>query len=73
VLTVLHPRRVPGIDEVSRILPGLTPLPSADEATWWSDVVVPWGAAQDPGLRLAEAIALALRGRLVDLTQLPQE
>ncbi|MBF4577764.1 hypothetical protein [Frondihabitans sp. VKM Ac-2883] len=71
VLTVLHPRKVPGLSELSRILPGLEQLPLPAESLWWSDVVVPWGGAQDPGALLAEAIARELGGRLVDSSALP--
>ncbi|ROQ40761.1 hypothetical protein EDF46_0122 [Frondihabitans sp. PhB188] len=71
LVTVLHPQRAPGPDEIARILPGVQPRPGTLEHVWWSDVVVPWGAAQQLAVRLAEAIASALGGTLVDLASPP--
>jgi hypothetical protein len=70
VVTVVHPRRGTGLAEIERLLPGLAPAPPVD-VVWWSDVLVPWGPAQDTGLRLAAVIARELGGVLVDTTLLP--
>ncbi|MCU1527685.1 MAG: hypothetical protein JWP75_1448 [Frondihabitans sp.] len=67
LLTVLHPRRIRSLDEIDRLLPAhgaLPPMPAP--GYWWTDAVVPWGAALTPGLALARALAEELAGVLVD-------
>lgn len=67
LLTVLHPRRVRVLDEIERLLPrvgGLPPMPP--EGYWWTEAVVPWGAALGPGLEVTAALASSLGGVVVD-------
>jgi hypothetical protein len=39
VCSVLRPRMLPTLDEVARLLPGVTPPPGA---AWWADAYTPW-------------------------------
>lgn len=66
VLSVHQPLQVDNLDEIRRLLPAAPGL--ADRLTapvWWVEALVPWGAAGDAGVRIAQEMAVLLGGACV--------
>lgn len=63
VLTVLRPRLLPTLDEVARLLPGVTDLPSATR--FWSDAYTPWEPEGAIGVAILDAAVSASGARAV--------
>ena len=61
VLTVESSRRLDDLADVARVTRGLTP---PDDAAWWTEAMVPWGAVGDPGVAVLEALTDRLGGAL---------
>ena len=62
VLSVLRPRLLPRLDEVERLLPGVTPPAGT---SWWTDAYTPWRPEGAVGVAILEAAAEASGGIVV--------
>ena len=62
VLSVLRPRLLPCLDEVERLLPGVTPPAGT---SWWTDAYTPWRPEGAVGVAILEAAAAASGGIVV--------
>jgi len=61
VLTLENSRLLADPFDVRRVTRGL----QVDEAeVWWTEAVVPWGAAGDPGVAVVQGVARLLGGQL---------
>ena len=64
LLTLVHSRALRVPSEVARLLP---PIPEPGvRASWWTDVLVPWGDAEERGTRIVQELAAAMEAALYD-------
>lgn len=59
VCSVLRPRMLLTLDEVARLLPGVTPPPGA---AWWADAYTPWGAEVSIGVAVLDRVVAFVDG-----------
>jgi hypothetical protein len=61
VLTIENSRLLADPFDARRVTRGLD---AGEGEMWWTEAVVPWGAAGDPGVAVVDGVARLLRGQL---------